>query len=329
MGKTFQALTCFQDEENCYKIEIREKSIDDLLEGDLIVRVEYSSLNYKDALSASGAKGITRTYPHTPGIDAAGIVVDSSDINFPEGTQVIVSGYDLGVNTCGGFGQYIKVPNSWVIKCPDNLSTKEAMMIGTAGLTAGFSVDAILNHISLNEAEVVVSGATGGVGSISVNLMNLLGAKVSAVTGKSDVDNYLFDLGATQIIQRDKFIKETNQPLSKGVFRAAVDVAGGPTLSSILACMRYEGIVTCCGNVGGAEFATSVFPFILRGNSLIGIDTAEKSLHYKEKIWNRFSTEWKLTGLDAVCNEVNLNSLEAEIKKILKGQMLGRVIVKL
>ena len=124
MGKTFQALTCFQDEENCYKIEIREKSIDDLPEGDLIVRVEYSSLNYKDALSASGAKGITRIYPHTPGIDAAGIVVDSSDINFPEGTQVIVSGYDLGVNTCGGFGQYIKVPNSWVIKCPDNLSTK-------------------------------------------------------------------------------------------------------------------------------------------------------------------------------------------------------------
>ncbi|MBF89987.1 MAG: oxidoreductase [Candidatus Marinimicrobia bacterium] len=329
MGKTFQALTTYQDEQDFYKIEIREKSINELPDGDLIVRVQYSSLNYKDALSATGTKGITQKYPHTPGIDAAGIVADSSDKNFPEGTRVIVSGYDLGVNTSGGFGQYIKVPNNWVVKCPDNLSTKEAMMIGTAGLTAAFSADAILNHIPLNEAEVIVSGATGGIGSIAVNLLSLLGAKVSALTGKSDVDNYLFDLGATQIIQRDKYINETNQPLSKGVFHAAVDVAGGATLSSILACIRYQGVVTCCGNVGGAEFETSVYPFILRGNSLIGIDTAEKPLHYKEKIWNRFSREWKLTGLDAICNEVNLNSLVDEIKKILEGQMLGRVIVKM
>lgn len=327
--KKFQALTTILGKDGVFRNEVRQKLIGDLPDGDLTIRVEYSSLNYKDALSATGVKGITRNYPHTPGIDAAGVIEDSSDDGFPVGTTVIVTGYDLGMNTSGGFGEYIRVPSKWVVKCPEALTTREAMMIGTAGLTAGFSVEAINEKFAIDGLKVVVSGATGGVGSLAVKILNLLGCKVTAITGKSNVDNYLSDLGASEIIQRDEFLNRTRQPLNKRLFDAAVDVVGGSMLSCIIASMHYNGVVTCCGNVGSPKLETTVFPFILRGNSLIGIDSAEKSIGLKEKIWNHFATDWKLQGMNFICREVKLDGLMMEIEKILQGHLQGRVLVKL
>tara|TARA_X000000950_G_scaffold199061_1_gene239746 strand:- start:3073 stop:3684 length:612 start_codon:yes stop_codon:yes gene_type:complete len=203
------------------------------------------------------------------------------------------------------------------------------MMLGTAGLTAGLCIEEIDNHTPINNLQVIVSGSTGGVGSITVKLLSLLGAKVTAITGKKNSEQYLFDLGSSKVINRKKFIDSIRSPLSNGVYNAAVDTVGGNVLSSMLASMQYNGIITACGNVAGANFTTSVFPFILRKNRLIGIDSARCSLQIREKIWNKFSTIWRLKSLDHICKMINLGSLDKEIKKILCGEQVGRIIVRL
>ena len=294
-----------------------------------MVRVEYSSLNYKDALSASGVKGVTKNYPHTPGIDAAGIVEQSNQKTFPVGSSVIVTGFDLGMNTSGGFSEYIRIPSQWAVQCPNGLSTKESMMLGTAGLTAGLAVDSIKNTCDIKDAKVVVSGATGGVGSIGVNLLSHLGAEVTAISGKIDEKRFLKKLGATEIIERNHFIKATKLPLNKGMYNAALDVVGGSMLSSILSSMYRNGIITVCGNVGGPKFETTVFPFILRGNSLVGIDSANSPIDKRKMIWKHFSSDWKLDGLEKYSKIVDLENLIPEIKNILAGKQMGRIILKL
>ncbi len=325
----FKALITSQKADGTFENKVEKKSLNDLPNGDLLVRVEYSSLNYKDALSASGVKGITKEYPHTPGIDVAGIVEKSENNNFDYGEKVIVSGFDLGMNTSGGFAEYVRVPSSWAVKCPDSLSTKDSMMIGTAGLTAGLCIAEIENQISLDGLKVVVSGATGGVGCIAVKLLSLLNAEVTGITGKQGQDHFLQNIGCSEIIQREEFIESTRVPLNKGLYDAAVDVAGGNMLSCIIASMKYNGIITACGNVAGPKFETTVFPFILRGNRLIGIDSATSSIRYRKKIWNNFSSIWKLNNLSDICKIVNLNDLIAEIDKILLGQQIGRIIVEI
>jgi len=327
--KNFKAFVTSQNQNGKFENNIFEKSIDDLPDGDLLIRVEYSSLNYKDALSASGAKGITKSYPHTPGIDASGVVEESMNHHFLVGEKVIVTGFDLGMNTSGGFAEYIRVPSSWVVKCPESLSTKESMMIGTAGLTAGLCLEEIEKHKLLKNLEVIVSGATGGVGSIAIKLLSLLDAKVTAITGKKNEYKFLYDLGSSKIIQRKELIESTRLPLSKGLYDAAVDVAGGNILTNIIASMKYNGTITACGNVASPEFETTVFPFILRGNRLIGIDSATCSIPLREKIWNNFSTKWRLKNLDNICKIIDLNHLNNEIEKILSGKQIGRVIVKI
>ena len=329
MVKNFKAFVTSQNQNGKFENNIFEKSIDDLPDGDLLIRVEYSSLNYKDALSASGTKGITKSYPHTPGIDASGVVEESTNHHFLAGEKVIVTGFDLGMNTSGGFAEYIRVPSSWVVKCPESLSTKESMMIGTAGLTAGLCLEEIEKHKSLKNLEVIVSGATGGVGSIAIKLLSLLDAKVTAITGKKNEYKFLYDLGSSKIIQRKELIESTRLPLSKGLYDAAVDVAGGNILTNIIASMKYNGTITACGNVASPEFETTVFPFILRGNRLIGIDSATCSIPLREKIWNNFSTKWRLKNLDNICKIIDLNHLNNEIEKILSGKQIGRVIVKI
>ena len=328
MPENFRAIVVKKNHDQ-FDIDINERTISDLPDGELLVRVEYSSLNYKDALSASGARGVTKDYPHTPGIDAAGVVEESNERDFPIGSSVIVTGFDLGMNTSGGFSEYIRIPSQWAIQCPDALSTKESMMLGTAGLTAGLAVDSIKNTCDIKNAKVVVSGATGGVGSIGVNLLSHLGAEVTAITGKMDEKRFLKKLGATEIIERDHFIKATKLPLNKGMYNAALDVVGGSMLSSILSSMYQNGIITVCGNVGGPKFETTVFPFILRGNSLVGIDSANSPIDKRKIIWKHFSSDWKLDGLEKYSKIVDLENLIPEIKNILAGKQTGRIILKL
>ena len=329
LKKTFKAFETYQNQNGDFENKITQKSFSDLPEGDLLIKVEYSSLNYKDALSSSGAKGVTKFYPHTPGIDAAGIVIKSNNNHFKTNDKVIVTGFDLGMNTSGGFAEYIQVPSSWTVRCPKSLSTKESMMLGTAGLTAGLCIEEIENHIPINNLKVIVSGSTGGVGSLAIKLLSLMGAEVTAITGKKNNDQYLYDIGSSKIIHRKIFIESTRLPLSNGVYNAAVDTVGGNILSSILASMQYNGIITACGNVAGANFTTSVFPLILRKNRLIGIDSAACPIPIREKIWNKFSTFWRLKNLDHLCKVIDLNSLNEEIKKILCGEQVGRIVVQL
>ena len=266
MSKDFKALVVDEDPSGNFISSIQKKQISDMPIGDLTIRVEYSSLNYKDALSATGNKGVTRQYPHTPGIDAVGVVEDSSHSDFPIGTNVIVSGYDLGMNTAGGFGEYIRVPAGWAVKRPEHLSAREVMIIGTAGLTAGLCVKALKEKSTISGTKALVSGATGGVGCMAVKLLSHLDADVTAITGKKDATNFLKGLGANEIISRTEFLESVRGPMSKGFWNIAVDVAGGNILSSMLATMRYGGTVACCGLVDNPSFKGSVFPFILRGH---------------------------------------------------------------
>jgi putative YhdH/YhfP family quinone oxidoreductase len=284
-------------------------------------------LNYKDALSASGNKGVTRNYPFVPGIDAAGIITDGNSSQFEDGDEVIVTGYDMGMNTPGGFGEYINVPANWVVKKPINLTAIEAMSIGTAGLTAAASVLKIQKSSGESDLPVLVSGATGGVGSIGVMLMSKLGFEVSALTGKSSSTNFLQSIGANNIILRDEYLEAPSKPMEKPLFSSAIDTVGGNILSRMLPQISPHGVVACCGNVAGIEVNTTVFPFILRGIMLAGIDSAESPIEFKTKIWNKFANEWRL-DLSSVIKVVTKENLQQEIDLILKGGQQGRVVLK-
>ena len=295
---------------------------------EVLIKVEYSSLNYKDALYASGNRGVTREYPHTPGIDAVGEVVESNSSEFEVGEKIVVTGYDLGMNTSGGFGQYISIPANWAISLPKDLSGAEAMSIGTAGLTAGLCVRKLLmNDLSPDSGDILVTGASGGVGSVAVMILSKLGFRVTALTGKTDQIDYLKSLGASSVIMRSE-MEELGKPLQKGIYQGGVDTVGGSILSNFISQTSQRGVITCCGNVASDKLQTSVFPFILRGVALIGIDSAESLLEVKKEIWNNFSSDWKL-DLAKITKEVPLESLSDEIGKILQGNQIGRVRVNL
>ena len=317
-----------QETESGFSNSIESLSIADLEENDLLIKVSYSSLNYKDALSASGNKGVTRNYPHTPGIDAVGEVVKSNSSDFKDGDKIIVTGYDLGMNTYGGFGQYISIPATWAISLPNELSEAEAMSIGTAGLTAGLCVRKLLqNDLTPDSGDVLVTGASGGVGSVAVMVLSKLGFNVVALTGKQDQVDYLESLGASSVIIRSQ-MEEQGKPLQKGIYQGGVDTVGGNILSNFISQTSQRGAITCCGNVASDKLETSIFPFILRGVTLIGIDSAESLLEVKKEIWNNFSNDWKI-DLEKITKEVYLESLSDEVEKILKGNQVGRIRVNL
>ncbi|HIB74835.1 MAG TPA: acryloyl-CoA reductase [Gammaproteobacteria bacterium] len=328
MTSTFKALEVSEK----FSLSIVEKDLADLPEGDLLIKVDFSSLNYKDAMSASGMPGVTRNYPHTPGIDAAGKVAESRVPDFKEGDEVIVTGYDLGMNTSGGFGEYIRVPSNWAVHLPKGLTAKQSMSLGTAGLTAGLSIhalDSFREYTGLKDTKSVVSGATGGVGSISVMLLSKLGSEVTAVTGKNDQSDFLHTIGASNILSREELAKTARKPIGKSLWDVGVDVASGEILSLLLTSLSPGGAVACSGLVGGPSFESSIFPFILRGNALIGIDSVEIPLKDKDHIWEHFAHDWVLEGLDKITKEVSLDNLEVEIKRILSGNQVGRVLVKI
>ena len=307
---------------------IEKRNIADLPNNDTLIKVKYSSLNYKDALSASGNKGVTRNYPHTPGIDAAGIIEETSGNVFKPGDEVIVTGYDMGMNTFGGFGEYIKVPQEWIVKKPDNLSLSESMAFGTAGLTAGLCLRKLLAHgLKPEDGDVFVSGVTGGVGIIALMLFKKLGFNVTAITGKLDQEEFLKNLGANQVIDRNTLDLDLISPLQKPIYSGGIDAVGGKILANLICSTSQRAAIACCGMVGGLSLDTSIFPFILRGLSLFGIDSAESLIEVKEEIWNNFSTSWKLENIDENIKDISLNELPNEIDKILKGNQIGRVRV--
>jgi len=326
----FQALWVTEGAHGAYKQDVVTRAVADLPEGEVLIRVRYSSLNYKDALSAIGNRGVTRRYPHTPGIDAAGVVEASSAAEFAVGDEVIVTGYDLGMNTAGGFGQYIRVPAAWVIRRPDNLGLREAMVLGTAGLTAALCVEKLEQMGLTPEAgTVLVTGASGGVGSLAVKLLARLGYRVAASTAKLERAEWLHRLGARQILDRATLADGVGKPLLDQQWAGAVDTVGGDILFNVIKSLEYGGSVACCGMTAGTKFEAGIFPFILRGVNLLGVDSVELPLMAKAALWDKLSVQWKLDDLDSLTREIGLQELPDTISQILAGKMVGRVVVNL
>ena len=313
--------------DGAFSASISELELQKPDDGFVQIKVSHSSLNYKDALSASGNKGVTRNYPFVPGIDAAGTITDANSSEFTDGDEVIVTGYDMGMNTPGGFGEYINVPAEWVVKKPSNLSSLEAMSIGTAGITAAASVLKIQESSKASDLPVLISGATGGVGSISVMLISKLGKEVSALTGKHSSTDFLNSIGANNIIMRDEYLESPAKAMERPLFSSAIDTVGGNVLSKMLPQISPHGVIACCGNVAGIEVNTTVFPFILRGITLAGIDSAESPIEFKTSIWNKFADEWKL-DLSSMIRVVFKENLQQEIDLILEGGQQGRVVLQ-
>jgi putative YhdH/YhfP family quinone oxidoreductase len=299
-----------------------------LPQGEVLIKVSYSSLNYKDALSASGHKGITKTYPHTPGIDATGNVVESSSEIFQVGDSVIVTGYDLGMNTAGGFGEYIRVPAEWVVKTPAGLTQKETMIIGTAGFTAGISLLQLSQKVKPNDGKIIVTGATGGVGSVALSLLHKAGYQTVAVSGKAAEHEFLKSLGASEIIPRSEFEQLQNRPVLSAAYAGGIDTVGGVCLENIIKSLNPLGAVTTCGSVSSTQLNLTVFPFILRGISLIGISAQNYPTSLRTELWQKLANEWKPEHLLQLYNEININELSLSIKNILNGKLKGRTIVK-
>lgn len=324
---TFNALVVEQSAPKEFIRSIKQRSISELPAGDVVVRVHYSSLNFKDALSATGNPGVSRNFPHTPGIDAVGEVTHSDNPAFNAGDHVIVTSYDLGMNTAGGLGQYIRVPAAWVVPLPNGLSMAQSMSYGTAGLTAAMMVNALIEQgVAVDDGEILVTGATGGVGSVAVAILAKLGYQVCAVTGKSDQAQYLKSLGATTILSRDDVI-DSKRPMMKERWAGVIDVVGGELLSSAIKATKYTGTVTCSGMVGDINFTSSIFPFILRGVKLIGIDSVECDMASRLKVWDKMANEFKPQSLEQMTTEIALTQVEAQLMAMLEGKSHGRFIV--
>lgn len=327
---TYKAFEVREETEKKFVGAIVEKSALELVEGSVSIEVHYSSVNYKDALSASGSKAVTREYPHVPGIDAAGTVLASTDSNFAVGDEVVVTGYDLGMNTAGGFGQQVTVPGGWVTKLPVGLSLHDSMVLGTAGLTAGLCVNKLLlNGITPEAGKVLVTGATGGVGIIACALLVKLGFEVVASTGKLAEAAKLTALGVSEVISREAFSEENPRPMLKESYAAAVDVAGGATLVNVIKSLSYGGSVAACGLVDSPALSATVLPFILRGVNLLGVDSVELPLAQKQQIWNLFANEWALTDIDSLAETIVLAELPAVLAKVLAGGAIGRYVLDL
>ena len=325
----FNAYWVTEEADGTFKNQIIQRSTDELPQNGVLIKVAYSSLNYKDALSASGNKGVTRRYPHTPGIDAAGTVVESNSTEFNPGDQVIVTGYDLGMNTMGGFGEYINVPAEWVVPLPYGLSLKESMILGTAGFTAALSLHHLIRCGQKPEdGTLLVTGATGGVGSLSVAIASKLGFNVTASTGKPDKKEYLEQLGAKTTVDREVVDDKSGKMLLRPQWAGAIDTVGGNTLATVLKSLKTHGNVACCGNVASPVLNTSVFPFILNGVNLLGVNSATTPMNLRKDLWVKLAGDWKPDFSSIEIDSVGLSELQNKIEKILQGGITGRVVVE-
>lgn len=314
-----------------FLVDVKTLTLEDLSPGDVTVKVAYSSVNYKDGLASIPNGKILDTYPFVPGIDMAGTVVASKDSRFKEGDKIIATSYEIGIKSFGGFSEYARLKGDWIVPLPDGLSLKEAMAFGTAGFTAALSVQRLQdNGINPDKGEVLVTGATGGVGSLAVSILSKLGYHVVASTGKESEYDYLKSIGANEVISREEVNQEKIPALGKQRWAGAVDPVGGNTLASILSNCKYGASVAVSGLTGGPKVPTTVFPFILRGINLLGIDSAYCPMNIRKPLWNRMANEMKPeTLLSDIGQEITLKELPSTLEKILKGQARGRSIVKL
>lgn len=306
------------------------RQTEDLPAGEVLIDVHYSSLNYKDALSATGNPGVTRNFPHTPGIDASGVVVESSNERFSPGDLVVAIGFDLGMGTMGGYGQQIRVPADWVVSLPEALSLEDSMILGTAGVTAALCVDKLeAAGMTPESGPVLVTGATGGVGSVAIMLLKELGYSVVAVSGKAEQHDFLKAIGASEILPREALQEGAKKPLLGELYGGVVDTVGGDILFNALKSLRYGCSLAACGLVAAPQFSATVLPFILRHVNLLGVDSVQLPLSEKERIWNKLATSWHLPRLAELKRPLELADVSAAIDQILAGQMVGRGVVSL
>ena len=315
-------------EDKKFESGIQDIEIPSIEDNEVLIKVTYSSLNFKDALSSVGNPVVTRVFPHVTGIDVAGIIEESNSSKFNKGDIVLVTGYDMGMNTNGGHAQFVKVPASWVINMPENITDKEIMTFGTAGLTAALSVNELLNN-GITSGEVLVTGATGGVGSIAVSILSKLGFNVTAISGKEDKVPFLKELGAKEVILRKDFDVENKKPMGSEKYNGVIDTVGGNILAEALKVIKYDGVATCCGLTSSFELNTNVFPFILRGVRLIGIDSVEAKLEKKIAAWEKIASDFKIDSLDNLTNEITLDEIKEAYEALLAGKAVGRYLVKL
>ena len=327
-NKTFKALVVEETSDGNFEKSIQQRNVSDLPENDLLIEVHYSSLNYKDAMSASGNKSITKNYPHTPGIDAAGVVVSDKSGTFSEGQEVVVFGYDLGMNTAGGLGQMIAIPADWALPCPEALSLKEAMIYGTGGLTSALSIQKLEKMgAKPSDGPVAVSGATGGVGTISIAILSQLGYESIAFSGKPEQSEHLKELGATEVRHRDTINEVGNRPVGRPLWANAIDTVGGDYLANLLKQTKPGGAVTTCGLAASASFSMTVLPFITRAVSLLGIDSVFIPLEDKKAIWQRVATDMKLPNLEQYAEEITLEQTPEYLERFIDGKAVGRYVV--
>ena len=313
-----------------FSADIKDVAIPKCGEDEIVIKVTYSSLNYKDALSSVGNPGVTRNFPHITGIDVAGTVYESTSTIFKVGERVLVTGYDMGMNTNGGHAEFVKIPASWVARIPDAITDKEIMTFGTAGLTAALSVNELLeNGIKPESGSILVTGATGGVGSIAVSILSKIGFSVVAISGKAEKISYLKRIGADEVILRDTFNEEAKKPMMAEKYAGVVDTVGGEVLANALKYIKYDGVATCCGLTSSHELNTNVFPFILRGVRLIGIDSVECKLEKKQAAWEKIASRWKISTLNSITNEITLYEIKDAYELLLAGKAVGRYVVRI
>lgn len=330
MIEPFDALVVNKQEDD-FSIQLQQLTLQDLPEGEVLIRVHYSGVNYKDSLASLPDGGIVRTYPFVPGIDLAGVVVASEDPRFKEGDEVIATSYEIGVSHFGGYSEYARIPVQWIVPLPQGLTLKEAMIIGTAGFTAALSVHRLEeHHAAPDKGKVLVTGATGGVGSFAVSILSTLGYHVVAATGKSSEHEYLKSIGAASIVAREEIYDGKPRALSKQKWAAAVDPVGGEPLAAVLSQMEYGGSVAASGLTAGATLPATVYPFILRGVNLLGIDSVYCPMETRLKIWHRLATDFKPANLESfIQQEITLEQLPNIFPILLKGEARGRFIVKM
>lgn len=325
---SFRALVVSEGPTGQYERHVTRRTPAELPPGDVLVRVQYSSLNYKDALSASGHHGVTRRYPHVPGIDAAGVVVESTNRQYKPGDAVMVHAAEFGANVPGGYSEYARIPAEWLLPLPDGLTSRQCMAIGTAGITAALCVRRLQEQaVQAADGEVLVTGATGGVGIFSVALLARLGYRVVASTGKPAARDLLQHLGAAEVTHRASMQDFSEKALLKGRWSGVLDTVGGASLSTAIRSMHYGGVVVCCGNVAGADLVLTVYPFILRAVRLIGVDVANCPQDQLAGLWTDFGSLWPLDQFAQFIRECTLEELDVEIDRTLHGGRIGRTVV--
>lgn len=330
MVDAYRALVVTELADGTFSRQVSTKKIDDLPAGEVLIKVKYSSLNYKDALSATGNRGVTKKYPHTPGIDAAGIVAESSVPELVSGDEVFVTGFDLGMNTSGGYQEYIRVPAAWVVKRMPNLNLKETMVYGTAGLTALLSVDSLVGSgVRANQGEILVTGTTGGVGSFAARTLVKLGYEVVGVQRRPEEEAFLNSLGLKRVVAVEEVDDQSGRPMGKTKWAGVIDTVGGNILATAIKTTCYGGSVTCCGNAASNNLPGTVLPFILRGITLYGIDSVECPMDYRLRVWDKIAGAWKLDNVEGLAEECSLDELSDKIDLILQGKIYGRVVVNL